>query len=123
MALLDVSDVLTDPDFTDATLVCARNTQTVGSNGRATDASQSIKFAGVVTMDKGAILNRVAEGSYVDGSILIHTKFLLRMNGANVDADVVTRKGKPFTVTAIGDYSDYGRGFVWAVCEPVRLAG
>lgn len=123
MPLLDVSDVLTDPDFADLTPVCVRQVQTDAGGGRVTNVQTSIPFSGVFTMDRGSILNRVAEGSYVSGSILIYTGFQLRMSGPNVDADLVNWHGEQYTIVNRGDYTAYGAGFVWAVGEPMKLSG
>ncbi len=120
MPLLDVSDLLTDPDFVDLTLVCTRQAQTIGTDGRATNTGAAIPFGGVVTMDRGSILNRVAEGSYVTGSILIYTKLSLRMSATGNDADLIAWHGDTFVVVSVGDYSAWGAGFVWAVCEPLK---
>ncbi len=123
MPTLDVSDILLDPDFADDTLICVRNTQTVGSNGIAVDVPVSGTFTGVVVADKGAVANRTPDGAYVAGSILIYTPFALRVSGADVDADIVEVGGKRYTVMNIGDYTRFGTGFVWALCEPISFAG
>lgn len=123
MPLLDVSELMTDPDFATNTLSCARMAQAVGTDGRATDTPTNTAFVGVVTADKGSILKRMAEASFVEGSIMIYTKFRLQMVGAGFDADVVTWKGSTYTVTNVGDYSEFGQGFVWAICEPISLPG
>lgn len=123
MPLLDMTDVLLDPDFLDTTLVYTRQTQVDIGHGRVRDDQVAAPFAGVVSMDAGAILNRLPEGSYVSGSILIYTLTRLRMKGTGVDADLVDWHGARYRVTNMGDYSGYGAGFVWAICEPLNLPG
>ncbi|MFJ4349463.1 hypothetical protein ACIPZ5_01030 [Pseudomonas sp. NPDC089428] len=124
MALLDVTEVLLDPDFMDMGLVCKRSTQTVGDNGRATNAQSSMPFAGVVTSDKGDILERIAGGERKKGSITIHTLFRLTAgDGEDIIADVVTWQGRDYTVANVNDYSHFGRGFVAASCDLLPLAG
>lgn len=123
MPLLDVSDILLDPDFVDLTLVCVRQTQSVDANGRASNAQTTIPFSGVVTMDRGSIMNRVAEGAYISGSILIYSQFNLQMAGSAVDSDLVNWHGEQYTVMNVGDYSAYGVGFTWAVGQPIKPAG
>jgi hypothetical protein len=123
MPLLDVSDVLFDPDFADS-LVCIRQTQTVGSDGIATNATQSVPFVGVVTADRGVELARLAAGSHVSGSILVHTVFRLTNGGPNgVDSDHVVWNGSEYIVTSVNDYSTYGAGFVCASCDLLPLSG
>lgn len=123
MPLLDVTDILSDPDFVDLTPVCIRQDQVAAPGGRVTNVQTSTPFTGVFTMDRGSILNRMAEGSYVSGSILVYTPFQLRMSGASVDADLIDWHGERYTVVNRGDYTAYGSGFVWAVGEPVKLSG
>lgn len=124
MALLDVSEILLDPDFMDMGLVCKRSTQAVGDNGRATNVVTPTSFAGVVTSDKGDILERLAGGERKKGSIIIHTIFRLTAgSGEDSIADVVTWQGRDYTVTNVNDYSHFGRGFVAAYCDLIPLAG
>jgi hypothetical protein len=123
MPWLDVSEVLLDPQFCDTGLTCTRNTQTVGLNGLAANTPTVTPFYGVVTSDKGDILERMAEGSRVKGSITIHTKFALQDGRSGLDADVVTWQGRKYTVSNVNDYSTYGAGFVDASCDLMPLAG
>jgi galactose-6-phosphate isomerase len=122
MAQLDVSEILLDPDFTDS-LVCARNTQTVDDDGIATDATVSTPFVGVVTNDLGDILKRFPEGSYVTGSIMVHSRFPLTAGRDGIDADRVQWKGDMYTVFNIANWTTYGAGFTAALCTPVKLSG
>jgi galactose-6-phosphate isomerase len=123
MPFLDVSDILSDPDFADIALTVTRNAQTVGSNGRAVVSPRSERFSGVVTQADGKTFDRFPEAARVSGSITITTTFCLRIVGADIDADIVTDAyGQRFTVTAIADYSRYGAGFVVALCEPLGVA-
>ncbi|OWT69215.1 MULTISPECIES: hypothetical protein [unclassified Achromobacter] len=124
MPFLDVTDVLLDPDFFDS-LVCTRNVQTVGDDGLATNVGTDTPFIGVVTSDSGDILERMATGSRVKGSILVCTKFRLVESAPGIDADVVTWDGSRYTVTNVNNYSRYGAGFVEAYCTliPVQGAG
>lgn len=124
MAQLDVTEVLLDPDFMDTGLVCKRSAQDVGNNGRAANTVTSIPFAGVVTSDKGDILERLAGGERKKGSITIHTMFLLTAgSGEDSIADIVTWQGRDYTVASVNDYSHFGRGFVAASCDLLPLAG
>ncbi|MCX5516231.1 hypothetical protein C3941_19775 [Kaistia algarum] len=120
MPLLDVSDVLADPDFAD-TLVLTRSTQTTGSNGRATRTSVQSTISGVVTSNSGDVLKRFPDLARVGGSILVHTTARLVASADNVEADVLTWRGRDYTVSALNDYSSFGAGFVVAGCELVQL--
>jgi hypothetical protein len=122
MPLLDVSEILLDPDFVDS-LVCLRNTQTVGDDGIAINAQSSTPFYGVVTNNTGDLLMRMAEGSRVNGSITVHSQFNLIAGADGIDADVVTWNGRRYTVTNVADWSRFGRGFTAANCELIPLSG
>lgn len=124
MPLLDVTDVLSDPDFVDNTLVCFRSVETVDDRGRSTLQTTATPFAGVVTSDRGDILDRIAEGERITGSILICTTFRLTDGKADgTTADEVEWQGRRYTVAAVNDYSTYGAGFVEAVCDLKPLSG
>ncbi|WP_186124219.1 hypothetical protein [Burkholderia gladioli] len=125
MALLDVTDVLLDPDFMDTGLICNRMTQTVDQGGRATNTITPIPFAAVVTSDSGDILHRNADGSRIIGSITLHTPFRLRDGGPDqtADADEIVWSDAPYTVVNVNDYSHYGHGFVCAKCDLKPLTG
>lgn len=123
MALLDVSEVLLDPDFMD-TLTCYRKTQAVGDDGIASVTSQTIPFYGVVTSDSGDILERIATGERIKGSITIHSTFPLRDgSGSTQTADEVLFHGQMYIVSTVNDYSHFGQGFVAATCDLKPLAG
>jgi len=123
MPLLDVSEVLTDPDFVDTTLQCTRQDQTVGENGRATNAPSITPFAGVVVNDAGDLLLRIAEGERIVRSITIYTKFRLVDGRDGRSADLVTWQGAQYTVTNVANWSAYGAGFVAATCDLLPLSG
>ena len=122
MALLDVSDVLLDPDFADS-LIVERITQTVGDDGIAINAPKIIRFAGVVTNDAGDKLSRISSGERTEGNIVVHSVLRLNEGGPGTTADVVTFRGRRYTVSKVSDWSHFGRGFVAATCDLIPLSG
>jgi hypothetical protein len=123
MPNLDVTDLLTDPDFVDRTLLCNRGVQLVGADGLAQNTVTAIPFQGVVTSLRGSELERTPDGERITGSILIVTRFILIDGKHGLTADVIQWRGARYTVTDVNDYSSYGRGFVQAVCELKPLSG
>ena len=123
MPFLDCSDVLLDPDFCDRTLVCQRNSLSTDNSGLGVVTAVLLPFSGVVTSDKGELLQRGAIGEHASGAISVITRFGLQDAGPNVTADIVQWNRKQYTVTKINDYSTYGIGFIEAVCELIPLAG
>lgn len=122
MPFLDVSDLLSDPDLADQ-LTCTRQVQTVGSNGMASNTQTNISFTGVVTSNEGNVLDVIAEGERIKGSITVHTTFGLRDGGSGNAPDIVTWNGKEYYVDTIKDYSRFGAGFVAADCQLKPLSG
>lgn len=123
MPFLDVSDVLLDPDFFDNTLVCERNAISTDSTGRGVKVTETVRFCGVITSDKGELLQRGAVGEHATDNILIITRFRLRDAGPNVTADIVQWIGKRYTVSKVNDYSTYGIGFTENICDLIPLSG
>ncbi len=123
MALLDVTDILADPDFMDTGLICERMAQTVGDNGLAVNVTTNKRFAGVVTSNSGDLLDRLTDGERIKGSITIHTRFRLSDGSAGFTADIVEWKNSRYTVSQVNDYSHFGRGFIAANCDLIPLAG
>lgn len=120
MPLLDVSEVLDDPDF--ATCFDVRRTvTTVGQNGRVSTSEETTAEAGVITMDSGLQLNRLSDGRMVAGGIIIHSRFLLSAGFGDQEPDIVVWQGREYTVTVVGDYSQYGVGFITAKAIPRSL--
>lgn len=122
MAFLDVSDILTDPDFVDK-LQVERNAQSVSAAGLGSVTPAISPFYGVVTNASGEAMTRNAEGERVGGTIIIHTKFrLIAGDEVNV-ADVVQWQGRRYTVKAVDPYVNFGQGFSAATCDLIPLSG
>lgn len=121
MPFLDVSDIVTDPDFVSLGLLCIRSAVTTGLDGIAVTVPTQTKFAGVVTNDKGDVLERLAAASRTKGNITIHTRFPLRESGKGIAADQVIWLGTTYTVASVSDWSPYGRGFTAASCDILPL--
>lgn len=123
MALIDVSEALTDPDFIDL-LSYVRRSVAIGQDGLGVAVdSGPIAFSGVVTAGSGDTLNRIPEGERVSGNITIHTKTRLQSGSAEVTADIVTWRNAQYVVSRVSDYSNFGTGFVAAECDLLPIHG
>lgn len=122
MTTLDVSAAILDPAFLDA-MTLTRFAQTVGSNGRATNTPTTTAIYGVITNDKGDMLDRLAGSAQVSGGITVHTMAFLSAGTDATEADIITWNGGAYTVATLADYSRFGPGFTEAQCSPVKLAG
>ncbi|AEF45918.1 hypothetical protein SerAS12_2799 [Serratia sp. AS12] len=129
MPLLDVTEVLLDPDFADLSLICRRQVQTTDDDNFPVNTQQEIPFSGVVTVDRSLEARRMAAGQNINGAILIVTQFRLTQgrksaaDGPNLDADLVVYNGGLYRVTFVDPYTRYGAGFVQAHCELVGQEG
>lgn len=123
MPMLDVTEVLTDPDFCDTSLVCHRQIQTRDEYNFPVNTPQDIPFSGVVTVDRSLEAKRMAAGQNINGAILIVTQFRLTQGQPGYDADVVTYSGREYRVTFVDPYTRYGAGFVQAHCELMDFDG
>ncbi|ASL91618.1 head-tail adaptor [Serratia marcescens] len=123
MPLLDVTEVLLDPDFVDTTLVCHRQIQERDDDNFTTNTQQDVPFSGVVTVDRSLEARRMAAGQNINGAILIVTQFRLTQGQPGLDADIVTYRGREYRVTFVDPYTAYGAGFVQAHCELMEFDG
>jgi hypothetical protein len=122
MALLDVSDVVLDPDFADY-LILKRGVQEIGTNGRALNPREETPFMGVVTQYSGTDLERLEIGDQIKGAILVHSKEILTTGSSITPADIVEFRGRDYTVAHVDSYSHFGAGFSAARCDLIPLKG
>jgi galactose-6-phosphate isomerase len=122
MPLLDVSEVLLDPDFQDSFTV-KRQVQTVNDKGVVVLVPIISTQYGVVTMDDGTVAKRFPDLERVEGAILVHTKYRLTdgtISGlSTLTADIITwpvTNGREYNVQFVDNYSRYGDGFICAIC-------
>lgn len=117
MALLNVSGILTDPRFASSFDV-ERSVKATGDDGRTKTRTETFPgLVGSVQPADGTQLQRLPDGSNLQGAIAIFTRNRLT-NGDRftfIDADTVLWKGHRYTVLSIKDWTNYGAGHVEAV--------
>ena len=121
MALLDVTALLSDPDFADAITV-TRVTTTIDSHGRSVATTATVSAIAVMQPATAAQLDVIPEAERSRDSVAIYTTFALRMAVAGGEADRVAWRGKTFRVANVKDFLNYGAGHVEAIgvaMEPV----
>lgn len=122
---LDVSELLSDPDFAEF-LTVERRTEMVGANGRARKVPTIItpKPVGVVlpvdTAIGGNAMERNPDEQHRGAALEIHTRFRLRGPAPGGEPDVIIRDGNRFVVTIVNDYSRFGRGFMKIECSSME---
>lgn len=117
MPLLDVSELLSDPDFAD-TITVTRRTETRGNDGLAVISNQTFQdIDAVVTPAKGTDLAQLPDLSRTEGVVLVYTTFRLTNGQASTKADIVTWNGATYIVLNVNDYSQFGDGYIKALCQ------
>ena len=122
MANLDVSFLLVDPDFAD-TLTARRLLQTIGQNGRATSVATDTQFVGVAFPGTGNLMIRSQDGERVSADMTVVTQHALNAGSNGNPADEVVWGGNRYTVKSVQDYSNWGAGFVLALCDLIPVSG
>ena len=121
---IDVTDLLSDPDFVMHDLVAISRAQSVNNAGRAENTEMRTTFSGVVFPGAGNMMLRTPDGERVTGDISIVTQHRLTDGiGQGRTADVVEYAGGRYIVKNTFDYSNWGRGFVMAVCDMLPVGG
>jgi hypothetical protein len=115
MPTLDVIDVILSPEFLTKFLVQSAK-RVIGDNGVETDTlAAPVQAYGVVTPAKDTF-QRTADGSRIETNIEIITRYPLT-DGSKTDdinstqADVVIWRNRQYVVSAVADWSQFGRGF------------
>lgn len=121
MPTIDVSEVLSDPDFCEE-LIILRRTSVENIHGRAVITPTEISprpLGIVITKDTaigGNVIERTPEAQYRGAALDVYTTFRLRGPAPGYQPDVVMWNGDPYVVTLINDFSNFGRGYIHADC-------
>lgn len=118
MPLLDVSDLLSDPDIAGQAFTVIRSTVTVGMDGQGIGTVSTIQAIGSVQPAGSQDLMRLPEGDMQTGAIKIRTVFRLTSGGADFSKDIVqwpASTGARYFVQTVDDWSQFGVGYVEAL--------
>ena len=117
MPLLDVTQIITDPDFADNFAV-RRRTDVIDAHGRSVPTEQTFSpVIGVVTANSPSDLDRKEDYQTMSRSITVVTKFALRGETTNFQPDVIVWRGSNFLVKHVDLYPHFGAGFFQAECS------
>jgi hypothetical protein len=126
MAMLDVSEALTNP-YTLDTFAVNRRQQTIDGYGQAQISTQIIAgVRGVVFPEGLNDLSRRPEAQTNAKSIVVITRFQLRGESETVDKvqfqpDVIVWNDDSFLVVRVEDWSQYARGFLKCTAQSVDI--
>lgn len=119
MPLLDVSDIVTDPDFSDRFTV-VRRAETVDGSGRPSIAEQLFPAVGVVTMSSPNDLDRREDYQNFTRSITVVTRFAVQGVVAGYQPDLIEWRGTRHLVKHVAPYPQFGRGFYQVECSSMN---
>lgn len=122
MPFLDVSELLTDPDFCD-TFTVTRQTQTVDNNGRNSVQLSTFEMVGVVTIGSIPPFRQTEEAINSTKSITVHSQDRLLDPTNGYSPDIVTYLGDRYIVKKCANWSRFGAGFYTSDCEQQHPVG
>ncbi|MGG3012294.1 hypothetical protein ABEO98_22770 [Brevibacillus parabrevis] len=115
--MINVSEVITDPDFAQSYLVHRRTNEWVA--GRPSETETSINMLGVITVADAKTLEQLPEGDRVTGMMSFYATVPIYETSEQGTSDQIEWRGELYRVKKVFPYGDYG---YWkAVAE--RMAG
>jgi len=116
MALIDVTQLLTDPDFTD-TVQLIRRAKDVNDFGEGVlTEADPVDAKMVVQPATGDDLKKMPEGSVFTEMIKVWFKGELRLQTVDGYSDIIVARGRRFECYKPDDFSNYGAGYMAAIC-------
>jgi hypothetical protein len=117
MALLDVSSVLLDPDFTELVTI-KRRAQTDDGHGRIITVDTIYpNIVAVLCAASPEDLTRETDYGAFMRSIRVVLQFRIRGQTEGYLPDVVVWRGNNFIVDSFDPYPQFGNGFYQAICQ------
>ena len=128
MPLIDVSDLLSDEDIAGQSFSVIRTVTASPVGGLAQLASTTTTtIIGSVQPATAQELLRMPDGERVGGAVTVRSSFALiaggidPLTGIDRTADQVVFKGVTYTVMSVQDWTDFGFGYVEALCSKVDM--
>ena len=115
MAQIDVSELMTDPDFTDNFTV-VRSAETVTSGGVAIRTGTDFQVTGVVQPASGEDLVQLPELERANSAIVVYCGLRLMTAAAGQSPDVVVWNGQNWIVSHVDPFGNWGLGYVRCIC-------
>lgn len=120
MALLDVSEILTDPDFVD-TFTVVRRTEGVSEKGRAILTLEGFAASGVVTAAGPNDLRRLPDAQLQDRTLSIVSRFQFFGASVGYQPDLIQWRNDLYIVSVLDLYPQFGRGFTQVIAPSIDL--
>jgi len=119
MARIDVSELMTDPDFV-MTFTIVRRVPTVNTFGENTLAETTVNAVGSIQAATGETAKRLPDGVQLSNFKTIFTKAVIKADAAGKYVDQIEIKGQRFNVFQVLPWEDFGAGWFMVDCELQR---
>lgn len=116
MALIDVTQLFSDPDFTD-TVQLIRRSKTVNTHGEGvlTEAA-ALNVSMVVQPATGDDLKKTPEAAVLTEYIKVWFQGELNLQTVSGYSDIIVHRGRRFECYTPDDFGNYGAGYMSAIC-------
>lgn len=115
MSQIDVSEVLTDPDFVSRVTLIQRSAS-VNGYGKNEIKETGIATFGCVQPASGKTLQRLPEALRVVDVQSFWVKGKIIADGACKYPDIIVSKGVRYTIQVVFDWSQWGQGWCEGTC-------
>lgn len=119
MGLIDVSDLLADPDFVEP-LILVHRKPTVDSSGENHLCEEGVSTFGCVQPASGKVLQRLPELLRVANLSSFWIKGEIVADGRCEYPDVIVFKGSRYAVQTVFDWTNWGAGWSEGTCVRER---
>jgi hypothetical protein len=117
MALIDVSELLTDPDVTTA-VTLIRRASSVNEFGENALIETPVQITAVVQSGSSETITRAPEGVLLSDIISVYYAGILTGQQVGGYADVIIYNGRRYTVYEVPEnFMNHGAGFTMANCK------
>lgn len=115
MALIDVSEVLLDPDFTDPIQIITR-VPTIDTYGQLSLVESTINTIGCVQPASSKDIERLPEALRVTEMNSFWFRGIIPVTSAGVYPAVMTFRSKRYQILSVSDWMNYGAGYSQGMC-------
>jgi hypothetical protein len=122
MGLIDVSDILNDPDFVQPLTLLKRKAKT-DSFGKNQIEETPTPTHGSVQPASGKVIARLPEALRVANIQSFWVRERLIIDSRGKYPDIIVKNGVRFVVQTVFDWSDWGAGWSEGTCVAERPAG
>lgn len=117
MALIDVSDLLRDPDFTNV-VTLIRRTSTINGHGEHEMTESPCNIVASVQGINTEDLVRLPEGARLQDLITVYYRGELQAESKGGYADIIVWQGHRYQVVTVDEsFMNFGAGFTRALCK------